>query len=88
MGRHIDDVEKLQLYAQSTVSKNQALDASLAKAKSRSKHWEREAKAGVEKTAGAEKVRDEAKNEAQVAWPVAVVASDAKAMAKDDMARV
>ena len=64
MGRHIDDAEKLRLYAQSTVSKHQALDASLTKAKSRSKHWEREAKASVEKTTGAEKVRDEAKNEA------------------------
>ena len=30
----------------------QALDASLAKAKSWSKHWEREAKAGVKKVVG------------------------------------
>ena len=45
----LDDVEKLRLYAQSTVSKHQALGASLAKAKSRSKDWEREAKAGAKK---------------------------------------
>ena len=64
------------------------MDASLAKAKSRSKHWEREAKAGVEKTAEAEKVRDEAKNEAQVAQLAAVAASDAKVRAENDMARV
>ena len=53
-----NDAEKLGLYAQSTFSKHQALDASLTKAKSRSKHCEREAKAGVEKNAGAEKERD------------------------------
>ena len=43
----LDDAEKLRLYAQSTVSKHQALDASLVKAKARSKHWEREAKASA-----------------------------------------
>ena len=56
-----DDVERLRLYTQSVVSKHQALDASLAKAKSKSKHWEREAKAGAEKIERAEKERDEAK---------------------------
>ena len=70
------------------VTKHQALDASLAKAKSRSKHWEQEVKAGVQKIAGAEKKMDQAKEEAQVARLVAVVASDAKARAEDDMARV
>ena len=38
-----------------------ALDASLAKAKSKSKHWEREAKVGGERIAWMEKERDEAK---------------------------
>ena len=57
----LDDVEKLWLYAQSAISKHQALDACLAQAKSRSKHWEQEAKAGVEKIAGVDKERDEAK---------------------------
>ena len=33
-------------------------------AKTRSKHWEREAKAGAEKIMGAEKERDEAKEDA------------------------
>ena len=37
----------------------------MAKVKSRSKHWEREAKVGVEKVAGAEKERYEDKKEAQ-----------------------
>ena len=45
----LDDVKKLRLYAQSTVSKHQALDAALAKAESKSKHWKQEAKAGEEK---------------------------------------
>ena len=56
-----DDIEKLGLYAQSAVSKHQALDASLAKAESKSKHWQREAKADVEKREQAEKERDKAK---------------------------
>ena len=47
----LDDDKKLRLYAQSTISKHQALDTSLAKAKSRSKHLEREAKVSGEKMA-------------------------------------
>ena len=38
----------------------------MAKAKSKSKHWEREAKAGAEKITGVEKDKDDAKKEAQV----------------------
>ena len=34
----LDDAKKLRLYAQLVVSKQQALDASLAKAKSKAKH--------------------------------------------------
>ena len=60
----LDNVEKLRLYAQSTVSKHQALNVSLAKARFWSKHWEQEAKAGVKKAAGEEKERDKAKKEA------------------------
>ena len=70
----LDDAEKLWLYAQSTISKHQALDASLAQAKSRSKHWEQEAKASVEKIAWVDKERDEDKKEVQVAGLVIVVA--------------
>ena len=57
----LDDIEKLWLYAQSAISKHQALDASLAKVKSRSKHWEREANFGAEKIKRVEKEREEAK---------------------------
>ena len=60
----MEDAEKLQLYAQSAVSKHHALDDALVKAKARSKHWEQQAKAGAEKIVGAEKDRDEAKEEA------------------------
>ena len=60
----------------------------MAKAKSRFKHWEQEAKAGAEKIAGAEKERDEAKKKVQVAQLVVVVIGDAKARANDDLARV
>ena len=84
----LDNVEKLRLYAQSVVTKHQALNASLAKAKSRSKHREREAKAGVKKIAGGEKKRDEAKEEAHVARLAVVVVGDAKVRAKDDLVRI
>ena len=69
----LDDAKRLRLYSQSVVSKHQALDTSLAKAKSRSKHWEHEAKAGAEKTAKAKKERGEAKEEAQVARLVSLL---------------
>ena len=60
----------------------------MAKAKSKSKHWEREAKAGTEKAEWAEKEMDEAKQEGKVARLTAVAVSDAKARAKDDLNRV
>ena len=84
----LHDVKKLWLYAQSVVSKHQALDTSLARTKSKSKHWEREAKAGVEKIARADKERDKAKKEAQVARLATIAAGDTKARAEDDLARV
>ena len=83
----LDDAEKLQLYAQSAVSKHQALDASLAKAESKSKHWKREAKAGAEKIKQEEKERNEVKQEAKVARLAAIAAGEAKARAKDDLTR-
>ena len=60
----LGDAMKLRLYAQLTISRHQALDDSLVKAKARSKHWEREAKASVGKIASVEMERDEAKEEA------------------------
>ena len=62
----LNDAKKLWLYSQSPVSKHQALDDSLAKAKSRSKHWEREAKADAEKIKGVVKEMEEAKQEAKI----------------------
>ena len=84
----LDDAEKLRLYAQSTVSKHQALYASLAKAKSKSKHWELEAKVSRGKIAQMEKERDKAKQKAKVACLVAIVEGEARARAKEDLARV
>ena len=60
----------------------------MAKEKSKSKQWEREAKAGVEKVERVEKERDEAKQEAKVARLTAVATGDAKARAEDDLHRV
>ena len=56
----------------------------MAKEKSRSKHWEREAKASAEKIKRAEKESEEAKMDR-----LAVIAvGDAKARVEDDLARV
>ena len=60
----LEDSEKMRLYAQSATSKNRALEESLDKAKSQSKHWEWKAKEGTERIMGAEKERNKAKEEA------------------------
>ena len=70
------------------VSKHQALNGSLTKEKCRSKHWEREAKEGMEKIKRAEKEREEAKQEAKVARLAVTSAGDVKARVEDDLAKV
>ena len=82
----LDDAEKLRRYAQSATSKHNALQEALGKA--RSKHWERKAKEDIERVTSAERERDEAKEEAQIAWLDAVTTGDAKARAEDHLARV
>ena len=82
------DAEKLRLYAQLAISKHQALDDSLVKAKARSKHWEREAKARAGKIVSAEKEKNEAKEEAQHTQLAAIAAGDAKALTEDKLATV
>ena len=84
----VDNAEKLLLYAHLAVSKHQALDASLAKAKSKSKHWEQETKAGGERIARMEKERNEANQEAKMACLAASAVGDTKAGAEEDLARV
>ena len=64
------------------------MNASLAKAKSRSKHWERETKAGAEKIEGLEKEREKAKHEAKMAHLVVITTGDGKVRVEDDLARV
>ena len=83
----LDDAEKLRLYAQSAISKHQALDASLAKAESMSKHWKREAKGDTEKIEREEKERGEAKQEAKVTRLAVVAAAEAKAREEDGLTR-
>ena len=78
----LEDAKKLRLYVGSATSKHQAQEESLSKAKSWSRHWERKAKEGTEKTSGVEKERDKAKEEAQVARLAVVVMGDVKAKAK------
>ena len=60
----------------------------MAKEKSKSKHWEREAKFGAEKVKRGEKERDEAKQEAKVAHLTTVAVGYAKAKVEDDLNRV
>ena len=78
----------MRLYAQSVVSKHQALDDALVKAKARFKYWERDAKVGVGKTASAERERDEAKEKARLAQLVAITVGGVKALVEDKLARV
>ena len=84
----LDDAEQLPCYAQSAVSKHNALGEALRKARAKSRYWERKAKEGIEKAAATKKGRDEAKEEAHLARLTAVVAGDTKARAEDGLARV
>ena len=76
------------LYAGFATLKHHALEESLSKAKCWSRHWERKAKKGTENTTSAKKERDEAKEEALVAWLATVTAGDAKPNVEGDLARV
>ena len=82
------DAKRLRLYAQSAVSDQRALSASLAEAKSRSRHWEKEAKEGVEKVARAEAERDATRHEASMARMDADAAGSARAKVESELARV
>ena len=84
----LDDTERLWLYAQSTVSKHQALDTSLAIEEFKVKYWKQEAQVGAEKIGRVEKEKDEAKQEAKVAHLATMAAGEAKARAEDELARM
>ena len=71
----LDDVERLWLDAQSSISKHQALDASLAKVESKMKWWKQEAKADEKKIELAEKEMDNPKQVARMARLTAVAAA-------------
>ena len=68
-------------------SKHHAREESLDKAKSRSKHWERKAKEGIERIIGTENERDRVKEKVEVAQLVVIATGEAKAQAEDDLAR-
>ena len=82
------DAERLQLYAQSTVSDHNALSASLVEAESRSQRWEKEAKEGIEKVARAEAERDAACHEASMARMNADAVGSARAKVESELVRV
>ena len=56
----------MRLYAESAVSDQMMLSASLDEAESRPRHWEKEAKEGIEKVARVEEERDAARYEASI----------------------
>ena len=64
------------------------LSASLAKAKSSSRHWGNEAKESVEKMALAEAERDAARHDASMARMDADAAGSARAKVESELARV
>ena len=84
----LEDAVQLRHCVHSATSKNKALDEALGKARARSKSWEWKAKEGIEKATRAKKDKDEAKEEAQVAWLAVVTAGDAKARVEVDLAWV
>ena len=83
----LNDIEKLQLYAQSAASHHQTLIASLAKAEASSECWENEARDGAASVIRAEKERDEAKQEARAAQLVATEAGNPKAKVEVDLTK-
>ena len=66
---------------------HQDWNASLVKAESSSKDWEREAKDGEVRITQVEKERDKAKQEAKVAKLVAIIAGDSKERVEDDLTK-
>ena len=65
-----------------------ALSASLAEAKSSSRHWENEAKESVEKMARAEAERDTACHDASMARMDADAVGNARSKVESELARV
>ena len=62
----LGDVERLRLYAQSAISDQKALSASLMEAEVSSQHWESKAKEAIERAVRPEVERDVAPYEASM----------------------
>ena len=84
---HLDDAEKLRLYAQSAASHQQTLNASLDKVESSVEHWEKEARDGAARVIRAKQERYKAMQEAKAAWLVATSTGDAKARVEVDLTK-
>ena len=82
------DAERLQLYAQSVISYNRVLSASLVEAESSSQRWENEARGRVERMARAKVERDAARYVALMARMDVDVAGSARAKVESELARV
>ena len=70
------DEERLRLYAQSALSDQKALSASIMKAESNLRHWESEAKESSERAVYAEAERDDTLHEVAMARLETEVAGD------------
>ena len=81
-------MERLWLYAQSTVADHSVLSASLAEAESSSRRWENEAKESVEKVAQAEVERDASRHKASMARMDADAVGSVRANVESELARV
>ena len=84
----LGDAERLQLYAQSAISDQKALSASLMEAEASSRNWESEAKEVIERAVRAEAERDVARHEASMARLDAEAAGSARAQVESELARV
>ena len=84
----LGDAERLRIYAQSTVSDQKALSASLIEAKASSRRWESEAKEAVERAVRVEAERDVARHEASMARLDAEAVESTWAQVESKLARV
>ena len=82
------DVERLRLYAQSTFSDQKALSASLIEAKSKSRHWDSEAREAVERAFRAEAEKDAARHEVAMGGLETEAAGSARAHVESELAWV
>ena len=84
----LGDAERLRLYAQSAISDQKSLSASLMEVEASSRRWESDSKEAVEKVVRAEAERDATRYEASMARLDAKAAGSARAQVESKLARV